>query len=253
MLEKERQVWIMDQIRTEGFVSVKDLMTELNASRSSIMRDLIALEKQGLLVREHGGAVLPGVNETLSRRSEPDVSDKVNVNVEAKRKISAKAAEMIRPGSCIFLDSGTTVPFLLHAVSQTDVNIVTPSVYLVNHLPKKQKGNVYLLGGVFDEKYEMNRGEYTAAMLGMFHIDMGFFSANGINLKTGEVMVADFDLAVSKQRAMRQCGRSFLLVDSSKLKQQAECTYAHLSDFEAVFINGRKKAGYPKNIVNVED
>jgi DeoR/GlpR family transcriptional regulator of sugar metabolism len=45
MIEKERHVLIMEQLRSDGFVSVKDLMGRLNASRSSIMRDLIALEE----------------------------------------------------------------------------------------------------------------------------------------------------------------------------------------------------------------
>ena len=68
MIEKERHVLIMEQLRSDGFVSVKDLMGRLNASRSSIMRDLIALEEAGLLVREHGGAALPEVREMLSRK-----------------------------------------------------------------------------------------------------------------------------------------------------------------------------------------
>ena len=65
MLEKERHVLIMEKIRGNGFVHVRDLMNELNTSRSSIMRDLCTLEEEGLLVREHGGATLPEIQERL--------------------------------------------------------------------------------------------------------------------------------------------------------------------------------------------
>ena len=51
MLEKERKVLIMEKLRQTGFVLVRDLMKEMNASRSSIMRDLISLEQEGMLVR----------------------------------------------------------------------------------------------------------------------------------------------------------------------------------------------------------
>ena len=58
MLNKERMYKIMTLLNEQGFVSVKELMEKLQVSRSSIMRDLIELENQGLIQREHGGASL---------------------------------------------------------------------------------------------------------------------------------------------------------------------------------------------------
>ena len=253
MIEKERHVLIMDQLRENGFVSVKDLMTRLETSRSSVMRDLIALEGQGLLIREHGGAALPEVTQTLSRRGEPAVAEKVNEKVREKRIIAARAAMLVKPGFCIFLDSGTTTPNVLNAIRDKEVTVVTPSVYLVKHLPEGMAGSVYLLGGQYDAKYDMNRGEYASGMLEMFHIDLGFFSANGIRLENGDVMVADFNLAAAKKQAMKQCARKVLLVDDSKVNRMASCTYAKLEEFEAVYINGKKQDDDPDNIVKVEE
>lgn len=89
MLEKERKVLIMEKLRQTGFVLVRDLMKEMNASRSSIMRDLISLEQEGMLVREHGGASLESVTKTMSRQNEPTVYEKQQ-SMQMKRKPSVR-------------------------------------------------------------------------------------------------------------------------------------------------------------------
>ena len=44
MITRERQTRILEMVRNQSFVSVKELMDQLHASRSSIVRDLIELE-----------------------------------------------------------------------------------------------------------------------------------------------------------------------------------------------------------------
>ena len=253
MIEKERQVLIMEQIRANGFVSVKDLMMRLEASRSSIMRDLQTLEGQGLLKRERGGACLPEVTETLSRKKEPAVKQKENVNAEGKRRIARKAAELAEDGFCIFMDSGTTVPYLLPYLRDREVTIVTPSVHLIRHLPEDMTGSVFLLGGQYDAKYEMLGGSCPAAMLEMYRFDLAFMSANGADLNSGEVMVADFGLAALKQSAMKRSAKRVLLIDRTKLNRRAACTYARLQEFDTVFIDTCGSKKLPGNFIPVKE
>lgn len=251
MLEKERHVMIMEQIRKDGFVSVKDLMNRLNASRSSIMRDLQALEDQGLLKREHGGATLPEVMETLSRKKEPATAQKERIHEQEKAAIAANAAALVKSGNTIFLDSGTTIPNLLPYICSKDVTIVTPSIHLIRRLPEVMNGTVFLLGGQYDAKYDMLGGGYSAQMLEMYRFDIAFMSANGVDLKSGEVMVADFSLAGLKQSAMRRSAKRILLIDGSKLNRSASCTYAKLNEFDAVYTNQTETAKLPKNFITV--
>ena len=66
MLSKERMYRILNLLKEQTFVTVKQLMDEFDVSRSSIMRDLIELENLGLIKRERGGAVAKDVaNLTL--------------------------------------------------------------------------------------------------------------------------------------------------------------------------------------------
>ena len=253
MIEKERHVLIMAEIRKNGFVSVKDLMSRLNASRSSIMRDLSALEEQGLLVREHGGAALKEVTEMLSRKKEPAVLLREHVNAEPKQRIAEAAAKLVAPGMRIFADSGSTTAALIPYLQDLDVTIVTASVYLVRQIRDGMACKVILTGGQYDAKYDMMMGEYACAMLEMLRFDLAFMSASAADLKTGEVMVADFGLAAMKKSAMKRSAKNILLADSSKLNQAAPYSYASLKDFDAVYMDIAGKQKFPKNFITVEE
>ena len=49
MLLEERKFAIMELIKRDGFVSVRQLMDILGVSRSSVMRDLDELERQAIV------------------------------------------------------------------------------------------------------------------------------------------------------------------------------------------------------------
>ena len=57
-MNKEREKSILEIAIKEKAVTVKNLAQRLYSSEPSIRRDLCSLEKQGLLKRTHGGAVL---------------------------------------------------------------------------------------------------------------------------------------------------------------------------------------------------
>ena len=57
-MNKDREKSILEIVIKEKAVTVKDLARRLYASEPSIRRDLCSLEKQKLLRRTHGGAVL---------------------------------------------------------------------------------------------------------------------------------------------------------------------------------------------------
>ncbi|MEP7291182.1 MAG: DeoR family transcriptional regulator, partial [Chloroflexota bacterium] len=54
---EERRRFIMDQLRTGGRVSVKELSAALQVSTVTIRQDLRVLEQSGLLERTYGGAM----------------------------------------------------------------------------------------------------------------------------------------------------------------------------------------------------
>ncbi len=58
MLSEERRKLILDKLEKESVVYLNDLVEYLNTSESTIRRDLIALDKAGLLKKVHGGSYI---------------------------------------------------------------------------------------------------------------------------------------------------------------------------------------------------
>lgn len=243
MLSKERMMRIMSEIEQKSFVSIKELMVDLQASRSSIMRDLIELENQGLIQRERGGASLKNMDMTLTSFNEISVAEKENLHIEEKKQICLEASKSIHDGDCIYIDAGTTPAYLVDHILNKQVQIVTPSTYLIRKIPASFKGNIYLLGGEFNKSYDMSYGSLTIQMIRQFNFDHAYISTNGVNLETGEVYIFDFNVGAVKQEILKHCRRSDLLIDSSKYDAKAICTWANLDDFHTVYTNS-----YPENM-----
>ncbi len=66
MLTEERYEFILTELKHNSVVYVSDLTEKLNASESTIRRDLNALHKEGKLTKVHGGAIASekGINTT---------------------------------------------------------------------------------------------------------------------------------------------------------------------------------------------
>ncbi len=237
MITKERQARIIARLNETSFVSVKELTEELNTSRSSIVRDLIELENQGLLVRERGGAALKSMDNVLTSLNEVTPASKEMVNLEEKKMICATAAQTIRDGECVYIDSGTTTTHLLEYIPNKKFTLVTSSVYLIRKLPSQFAGEVFLLGGNFDLGLDTSKGTLTLDMIDQFHFDHSFMSANGLNLDNGDVYTVDFDLGAVKREIMKRSTRSYLLMDASKYHTKAISTWAQASDFHTIYVD----------------
>lgn len=248
MLEKERQKIIMEQLEKDGFVSVRDLMDSLQVSRSSIMRDLIDLEKQGRLVREHGGAALK--TDSIYASTEKKTSEKAELNASSKKAICREASRELQDGECVYIDSGTTSAYMVPFLDKKDLMLVTPSIFLIRHLPESFRGQIVLLGGSYDRKYDMSSGTLTIEMLEGFNFDHAFMTANGFSIRTNEVYVSTFELGAVKKKVMERSHKVDLLVDASKKDVRAVCTFASLDDMHAVYVDdGLKDKDLPENFV----
>ena len=56
MILLDRWTEIVNYLRNRKFATVEELMNEFNISRSTLRRDLIAMEERKLIVRTRGGA-----------------------------------------------------------------------------------------------------------------------------------------------------------------------------------------------------
>ena len=85
MVARERQMQICDLLSINNAVQIADLAALFGVSSETIRRDLLALEKGGLLHRTHGGAI------SLSRMAHgKDYAQRLNERLPQKRWHAAR-------------------------------------------------------------------------------------------------------------------------------------------------------------------
>ena len=89
MLTEQRYETILRMLDERGSVTVTELKDLLDASESTVRRDITALGKAGRLIKVFGGAI---AMEHIMTGSEPTVAQKVEVNKEEKCRIASYAA-----------------------------------------------------------------------------------------------------------------------------------------------------------------
>ena len=105
MLTEQRFDIILKLLEERKSITVTELRELLDASESTVRRDITALDKAGKLTKVFGGAV--ALNHKVTAY-EPTVAQKSELNKEEKKKIAKYAASLITSDDFVYLDAGTT-------------------------------------------------------------------------------------------------------------------------------------------------
>jgi DeoR/GlpR family transcriptional regulator of sugar metabolism len=183
MLAVLRRQCILDELQLHGSALISGLAEQLSVSEMTIRRDLAGLERDGLLERVHGGAVLAqrGVEE-------PGFDKKVLCQQPEKAAIASLAASMVKPGSAIGLSAGTTTCMLARKLAQVaGVTVVTNSMKVWTELQRAGDGrsHVILTGG--DERTPSDAlvGPTADATLRSMYVDVLFLGVHGMDPVAG--------------------------------------------------------------------
>src|SRR5262245_9185761 len=101
-----------------GAATVEELCDALGASPATIRRDLLALEREGVLERGYGGATIRTI-----RPAEEALAIRELQDVEAKRAISVAAMGLIKSASTVFLNDGSTITILAQQIAASDLEL----------------------------------------------------------------------------------------------------------------------------------
>src|SRR5690349_9308991 len=141
MLAAERRDVLLSRLHTDGKVVAKQIAAELAVTEDMIRLDLRELAAAGLCQRVYGGA-LP-VSPAMA-----DYATRTGVALESKERVAAIAAGLVRPGSTVILDGGTTALAVARALpADLSAYLVTHSPTVAAALVDHPSVDVYLLGG----------------------------------------------------------------------------------------------------------
>ncbi|NLS79483.1 MAG: DeoR/GlpR transcriptional regulator [Chloroflexi bacterium] len=180
---KPRHAEIMDLLRAENAVAVHALALRMNVSESTIRRDLAKLEEQGVLRRIHGGALLeedvqmepPFELRAISHRAEKDL-------------VGRAAAALVQDGEVIFIDGGTTTPFIVpYLAERRGLTVVTCGLNVANALSRNPNIQTIVVGGELHVESQSFVGPLALEALRAYNIrcDRAFIASGGISAQHG--------------------------------------------------------------------
>lgn len=223
----------------DGQVSVQDLVRRLGVSDITVRRDLAALERQGKLLRVHGGAV---PNERVA--FEFSFKEKEARNRLAKEAIARAAARLARPGSAVFVDTGTTglaVGRALRAVRPRV--IVTTNLCVALEYVGQSEIEVLVPGGSVGRLSPDVYGEWTIEALSNVSVDLAFLGCDSVSWKDGFYTTDAHSAAISRL-VLGRSRQAYLTADSSKFGRRSLCRIAGLNELAGI-VTDRGLKGQP--------
>ncbi|WP_074467019.1 DeoR/GlpR family DNA-binding transcription regulator [Streptomyces sp. WMMB 322] len=211
----DRRTRILDRVRVSGFISVSDLVSDLGVSDMTIRRDLRKLASDGSVRVVHGGISLP--HATL-RTSE--FISRARSNAAAKKRIAARAAELVRDDDVVAVDAGTTTFGVAAALPAAFAGtVVTHSVSVVQQMLHLPGARVVCLGGELFTPSQAFVGQTTVDQARHLRVRTFFLGAAAVDAR-GVYVEADVERAV-KVTLMEAADEVVLVVDAAKFTSTA--------------------------------
>lgn len=229
MLTEERYSKILEIVNNKKSVKLTELCSILDASVSTVRRDLNSLHHMGKLVKVHGGAVANNDNFSFI---EHNVEEKQILYTEEKKAISKYAASLINDGDFVFVDAGTTTEKLADYITAKDVVFVTNA--FINAKKLAAKGyKVYIPGGEIKISTEAIVGAKCVLDLKNYNFTKAFMGVNGISI-SGGYSTPDESEAIVKRIVIENSVKSYILADHSKFSQKYSVTFSDIKDAEII-------------------
>lgn len=224
MLTAERHALILDTLNRQKSVNLSELCALLDASESTVRRDLIILDESGLLTKVRGGAISIGDNFSSF---EHNVEERLNMFIEEKTAIARYAASCIEDGDFVFLDAGTTTEKMIDFIPSKSVKFVTNAFVSAKKLA--QRGfKVLITPGEIKASTEAIVGSEAVMALSHYNFTKCFMGVNGISIKGG-FSTPDKSEANVKATAMAQSREVYILSDHSKFGKVTSIKFAELN------------------------
>jgi DeoR/GlpR family transcriptional regulator of sugar metabolism len=218
MLAVERRRRIAEIIRSRGVVAVAEMAEALGTSEMTLRRDLRVMADQGLLMRTHGGAVLPA-----GLAHEPTYSEKASQAAAEKAAIARLAVSMVRAGDSIVLGPGTTTLALARLlVDFPELTVVTNSLLVAQALMPAQRVEVILTGGTLRRSIHALVGPAAEESLRSLRASQAFISGNGLTADRG--LSTPSPLVAAADRALGAAAQQIVvLADNTKVGLETMC------------------------------
>jgi DeoR family glycerol-3-phosphate regulon repressor len=236
MLQRRTQSEILDAVRLRGACRIGDLARELNVSDETIRRHVKPLVERGLVLRVHGGIVLPGEEQ------EPPFQRRMLENQHAKRRIAAVVASRIHDGDSLMMDTGSTTAYVALALrDHKSLLVVTNCLEIARTLATRNGNRVYMTGGELRSDDGAAFGPAAISFVRQFEVQYAILSIGAVSETSGFM---DYHLCEGEfsRAVMAQGERTLVVADDSKFGRRAPIKVCDPDQVDALITNAEPPA-----------
>ena len=242
MLAIERHRWILGLLKEAGSLRTSEISSALGVSDETVRKDFEVLEKQGELVRMHGGA-----SRVEKIRRELAFTERQAIQRDEKRTIARRAASRIQANETIFLDASSTVLTLAEFLPDLPLTILTNALNVLTALADRPKLDLMSTGGLFDAKSRSFVGLTAEKSLQRYNIHRAFLSGSGLDLARG-ASESNARQAAFKERVIATSEEVVFMADHTKLGRKASFFFAEIRDIHCVITDEGADAEFLKEL-----
>jgi len=236
MMPRQRHEMILKLLDEKEKVGISDLNECLDVNEMTIRRDLIYLEKKGLLERIRGGAAkIQRIN------SEYLFTQKSITMLAEKTAIGCTVPQFIENNDTVFINSGTTVLQVAMELKDLNLKIVTnnPKLTLIDF---NEKTSLLLLGGEFRRESQSVIGDSAMGMLGRIYASKCIIGVDGLSIKYGLTNSCFSEAAVNRKMIEQTKGKVIVVADHTKIGKAGPFVTSPIEDVDILVTT----AGFPE-------
>lgn len=223
----ERFRRIAELLGQHEFLDLATLTRDLQASESTIRRDLDQLAAKGILTRTHGGAMA-----VEHKTDELNFVVRDTRQAEEKDMIGRAAAALVENGMSVLIDGGTTTYHVAKHLGNKRIQIITNSLPVANLFSNSSMVETIMCGGFIFPRIGVLLGPLAEETLSKLHADVAIMSAGGL---TTEGITNSNNLIVAvQQKMMTAASRVVLCLDHTKFGRRALSFAAPLDKIHTV-------------------
>lgn len=230
---EQRRAKIVILLKTNGRVTLQEIMNSFHCSEATARRDLELLERAGSVIRTLGGAVIEG----SFHHGEATFNEKKQHLWLEKSAIADKAASLVQEGDIVGLTGGTTTFLIAKALKQMNgITVVTNAVNIAAELADSEGIQVVVSGGVMRNKSFELCGPLAEKTLEGINISKMFIGIDGIKAEQGLTTYSELEAQIAKLLISRS-DHTIAVFDHTKAGRASLFHIAPVSAIQACITN----------------
>ncbi len=215
-------------LNKEGFIKINDAADLLKVSSMTIRRYINKLEKEKLVEKIYGGAVLKSQDQI-------PINYRISQSSTKKMQIAQLAVHKLQDGDTIIIDAGSTCHYFARQLPENlSLIVITHSLDIMNIIAQKKNITSIMIGGELNHRTGSFVGPKVEEAYNKIKADKCFLGIGALTIINNTYYDVSFQ-EISIKKIICNCSNScYILAESNKKNVTANYPSFSLSDITEV-------------------